>query len=507
MRIDDLSMPLGSSAADVKRAAARKARLSEKDVRTFLILRKSIDARKKGAIRECYGVLISDAVERLPEVTFPHVGERDHRPVVIGFGPAGIFAAYVLALAGMRPLVLERGLPIEERAPKVDALWQRGVLDPNANAEYGEGGAGAFSDGKLNSGIKDKELSRFVLETFVKFGAPKEILYLNKPHVGTDKLRETIRAIRGEIERLGGEVRFRAEVTDLVREGGTIRLTADGEYLTDRVVLAIGHSARDTYERLLERGFAMESKPFAVGVRLESLQEDINEAMYGVRRDPRLPAADYKVAEHTALGGVYSFCMCPGGYVVCASSEEGGVVTNGMSYHARDGRNANAALLVGVDENDYGGGVLAGVEYQRRIERKAFGLAGGGYRAPCQRVGDFLKGRIGTLDGVVEPSYLPGVAPADLSRLLPERITGALRLALPALDRRVKGLAREDNLLTAPETRSSSPVRVLRDESYRSPSDPAFYPCGEGCGYAGGIMSAAVDGIRVARAILDECLR
>lgn len=506
MRIDDLSMPLGASAEEVRRAAARKAGLPEKKVRTFTILRKSIDARKKGAIREVYGVLISDVVETLPTVTFPRVGERDHRPVVVGFGPAGIFAAYVLALAGMRPIVLERGLPIEERAPKVDALWREGRLDPNANAEYGEGGAGAFSDGKLNSGIKDKELSRFVLETFVKFGAPEEILYLGKPHIGTDRLRETIRAMRGEIVRLGGEVRFRAEVTDVVREGGVIRLTADEAYLTDRVVLAIGHSARDTYRTLLKRGFAMESKPFAVGVRLESLQEELNEGMYGVRSDPRLPAADYKVALHTPLGGVYSFCMCPGGYVVCASSEEGGVVTNGMSYHARDGKNANAAFLVGVDESDFGGGVLAGVEYQRRLEQGAFVLAGGGYRAPCQRVGDFLKGQTGTLDGEVRPTYLPGVTPCDLSRLLPERITGALRFAIPALSSRVKGLCREDSLLTAPETRSSSPVRVLRGEDLRSLTDPAVYPCGEGCGYAGGIMSAAVDGIRVARAIIRDAL-
>ena len=502
MRIDALSMPVGSTAEEVKRVAARKAGLSEQAVRTFRILRKSIDARKKGAIKEVYGVLISDEVETLPEIRIPQVGEREYHPVVVGFGPAGIFSAYVLALAGMRPIVLERGLPIEERAGKVDALWREGRLDPVANAEYGEGGAGAFSDGKLNSGIKDKDSSRFVLETFVKFGAPSEILYLNKPHIGTDRLRDTIRNMRKEIERLGGEVRFRAQVTDLGRRGDVIRLIADKEYLTDRVVLAIGHSARDTYERLLERGFAMESKPFAIGVRLESLQSELNEAMYGEGYDPRLPAADYKVVEHTALGGVYSFCMCPGGYVVCASSEEGGVVTNGMSYHARDGKNANAALLVGVDEKDYGAGVLAGVRYQRDSEQKAFGLAGGGYKAPCQRVGDFLKGQVGSLDGAVAPTYLPGVTSCDLSRLLPERITGALRLALPALERRVKGLSREDNLLTGVETRSSSPVRILRDEACRSLTDPGVYPCGEGCGYAGGIMSAAVDGIRVALAII-----
>lgn len=507
MRIDALSMPVGSTTDEVRRAAAHKAGLPEKSVHTFRILRKSIDARKKGAIREVYGVLISDENEVMPELIVPQVGEREYRPIVVGFGPAGIFAAYVLALAGMRPIVLERGLPIEERAGKVDALWREGKLDPIANAEYGEGGAGAFSDGKLNSGIKDKESSRFVLETFVKFGAPAEILYLNKPHIGTDRLRDTIKNMREEIIRLGGEVRFRAEVTDLTRRGGVLRVSADKEYLTDRVVLAIGHSARDTYERLLERGYAMESKPFAVGVRLESLQSELNEAMYGDGYDPRLPAADYKLVEHTALGGVYSFCMCPGGYVVCASSEEGGVVTNGMSYHARDGKNANAAMLVGVDGRDFGEGILAGVRYQRDLERKAFTMAGGGYKAPCQRVGDFLKGQVGSLDGAVAPTYLPGVTACDLSRLLPDRITGALRLALPVLGRRVKGLSRDDNLLTGVETRSSSPVRILRGEDCRSLSDPGVYPCGEGCGYAGGIMSAAVDGIRVAGAILAECVK
>ena len=505
MILNDLSMPLGATLGEVKSLAAQKAGIALKEVRTFRVLRKSLDARKKGFLREVYGVLISKKEETLPEFAIPKVGERAYRPIVVGFGPAGIFAAYLLASAGMRPLVLERGLPIEERKNKVDALWQKGILDCEANAEYGEGGAGAFSDGKLNSGIKDKESSRFVLETFVKFGAPEEILYLNKPHIGTDRLRTTIRNLREEIVRLGGEVRFRAQVTDLVPEEGKVRVVADETYLTDRVILAIGHSARDTYERLLARGFMMESKPFAVGVRFESLQEDLNEAMYGVRGDPRLPAADYKVVEHTPLGGVYSFCMCPGGYVVCASSEEGGVVTNGMSYHARDGKNANAALLVGVDEKDFGVGVLAGVAYQRKMERKAFELGGGGYKAPCQRVGDFLRRQIGSLDGTVAPTYLPGVTPCDLSALLPERVDGALRLAIPALEKRVKGFSKEDNLLTGVETRSSSPVRVLRGEDCKSLSYPGVYPCGEGCGYAGGIMSAAVDGIRVARAIFEEC--
>ena len=506
MIVNDLFLPIGSDVKAVKAAAAAKAGISEKDVRTFLILKKSVDARKKGAIKEVYGVLISDREEVLPSLTVPRVKEGEYRPVVVGFGPAGIFAAYVLALAGMRPIVLERGLPIEERQAKVDALWRNGVLDKRTNAEYGEGGAGAFSDGKLNSGIKEKELSRFVLETFVKFGAPEDILYINKPHVGTDRLRTTIRALREEIVRLGGEVKFNAQVTDLCPEGKRVRLTADKEYLTDRVILAIGHSARDTYETLLARGFVMQNKPFAVGVRIEQLQEEIDKAMYGENRDPRLPPADYKVVEHTPFGGVYSFCMCPGGYVVCASSEEGGVVTNGMSYHARDGKNANAAMLVGVDQKDFGGGVLDGVAYQRAMEQKAFLAAGGGFRAPAQRVGDFLKKQKGALDGRVTPTYLPGVTPCDLNDVLPEKVGTALRTALPVLDKRIKGFASDDCLLTGVETRSSSPVRVLRGEDYKSLSHPMVYPCGEGCGYAGGIMSAAVDGVKIALAIIRECV-
>ena len=502
MILKDLFLPIGADLSAVKAAAFAASGIKESKARTFLILKKSIDARKKGAIREVYSVLISEKEEALPSFTVPKAKEGAYRPIVVGFGPAGIFAAYVLALAGLRPIVLERGLSIEERQAKVDALWQKGVLDSKTNAEYGEGGAGAFSDGKLNSGIKEKELSRFVLETFVKFGAPEDILYLNKPHVGTDRLRETIRNIREEIVRLGGEVKFNAQVTDIACTEKKVTLTADKEYLTDCVVLAIGHSARDTYETLLARGFMMQSKPFAVGVRIEQLQEEINKAMYGEKFDPRLPPADYKVVEHTPLGGVYSFCMCPGGYVVCASSEEDGVVTNGMSYHARDGKNANAALLVGVDENDFGGGVLAGVKYQRDMEQKAFLAAGGGFRAPAQRVGDFLKKQKGSLEGRVKPTYLPGVTPCDLNEVLPQKIGGALRAALPVLDKRIKGFAADDNLLTGVETRSSSPVRVLRGEDYKSLSHPMVYPCGEGCGYAGGIMSAAVDGIKIALAII-----
>ena len=504
MELHGISLPLGATTEELKRIAAKKAHLELSKVRTFRILKESVDARKRGEIRKVYSVEIDEKIVEKKSLVVPCVGERAYRPVVVGFGPAGMLSAYVLARAGMKPIVLERGLPIERRAEKVSALWERGVLDENANAEYGEGGAGAFSDGKLNSGIKDKELVSFVLSTFVECGAPEEILYQNKPHVGTDRLRKMVRTLREKVVALGGEVVFSAQVTDVEPRNGVLRVTADKEYMTDVLVLAIGHSARDTYRMLLDRGFSMESKPFAVGVRLEQPQEEIDFAMYGVRRNPLLPAADYKVVEHTKAGGVYSFCMCPGGYVVCASSEQGGVVTNGMSYHARDGKNANAAILVGVDQTDFGEGVMAGVEYQREIERAAFRAGGGDFRAPCQRVGDFLRGRVGTIDGGVEPTYKPGVTATDLGAVLPERIGAALKLGITAFDKKINGFIRENDLLTGAETRSSSPVRVLRGENYRSLSHPMVYPCGEGCGYAGGIMSAAVDGVRVALAIIGE---
>ena len=502
--IQNLILPIGASKAEIKKAAAKKAGLDFSRVKTFLITKESIDARRKNEIKKVYSVLISDKVEKEKELSVPRIGERSFRPIVVGFGPAGIFASYVLALAGMKPLVLERGLPIEERVKGVESLWKKGVLIKNANAEYGEGGAGAFSDGKLNSGVKDKELSSFVLKTFVSCGAPEEIAYLAKPHIGTDRLREAVVTLRKEIEKLGGEIRFSAQVTDVRKENSSLFVRADKDYETDRLILAIGHSARDTYELLERRGFMMENKPFAVGVRIEQLQEKINLAMFGKANDPHLPPADYKIWEHTKAGGAYSFCMCPGGYVVCASSEEGGVVTNGMSYHARDGKNANAALLVGVDESDYGKKLLSGVSYQRALEQSAFRAAGGGFKAPCQRVADFMKKQKGSLDGAVAPTYTPGVEACDLNEILPPRVSEALRLALPVFDRKIKGFSAADNLLTGLETRSSSPVRVLRGENYQSVSHPFVYPCGEGCGYAGGIMSAAMDGIKVTLQIIRE---
>ena len=502
MELHDIVLPLGATREEVKRVAAKKAHLELSKVRAFRILRESLDARRKGEIRKVYSVEIDEAPLAKKSLEIPEVGERAFRPVVVGFGPAGMFAAYVMAKAGLRPIVLERGLPIEERKKGVDALWEKGILSPDANAAYGEGGAGAFSDGKLNSGIKDKELVSFVLSSFIECGAPEEIAYLNKPHIGTDKLRTVVRALREKVIALGGEVIFSAKVTDIEEKGGALRVTAEKEYVTDALVLAIGHSARDTYKMLFARGFSMESKPFAVGLRIEQLQEDINQAMYGVRAHPLLPAADYKVVEHTKAGGVYSFCMCPGGHVVCASDEEGGVVTNGMSYHARDGKNANAALLVGVDEKDYGEDIFDGVRYQRALEEAAYLAGGGGFKAPCQRVEDFLRGRKGTLSGSVEPTYKPSVTPVDLGEILSGRGTEALKLGVTAFEKRMPGFAGPDALLTGVETRSSSPIRVLRGDDMKSLSHPSVYPCGEGCGYAGGIMSAAVDGVKVALTII-----
>ncbi len=503
--IQNIILPLDAGIDELRKIAAKKASIPLSSVRTFTILKESIDARKKSDIKKVYSVLISEKIEKREPFSVPYAGESEYRPIVVGFGPAGIFASYALSLAGLRPIVLERGLPISERIRGVNALWQNGKLDPRANAEFGEGGAGAFSDGKLNSGIKEKELTAFVLDTFVSCGAPEEIAYLAKPHIGTDRLRDAVVTLRHKIEDLGGEIRFGACVSDVSEKNGVLRvLTESDAYKTDRLILAVGHSARDTYEMLLARGFSMEAKPFSVGVRIEQLQEEIDLAMFGRKKDPLLPPADYKIWEHTKAGGAYSFCMCPGGFVVCASSEEGGVVTNGMSYHARDGKNANAALLVGVDEKDFGSEILSGVRYQRELERKAFLAAGGNYKAPCQRVGDFIKKQKGGLDGAVRPTYAPGVTPCDLNGVLPPRISEALRLALPSFDKKIKGFSKADNLLTGVETRSSSPVRVLRGEDFMSLSHKGVYPCGEGCGYAGGIMSAAVDGLKVALSIINE---
>lgn len=521
IRIRDISMPMEHATAQLVFEAAKLLKINHSAVLKLQIVRRSIDARKKPDVKVIYTVdvavsgneekvirrsgckkatMVRDVPYRVPKIT----AKPEKRPVVVGFGPAGMFAALVLAMAGCKPIVLERGEDAQSRHKKVRTFFETGKLDAKSNVQFGEGGAGTFSDGKLNTGVNNPRIG-WILERFVEFGAREEILYDAKPHVGTDVLLTVVQNLRKRIIDLGGEVRFRAQVTGLQVEGNQITGVKLGEELIpcDRVIFAVGHSARDTFEMLLESGIPMEAKPFAMGVRIEHLQRDIDKAQFGSESLP-LPPADYKLVSHLEDATVYTFCMCPGGYVVAAASEEGRVVTNGMSYADRDGENANAALLVTVNPAEFPGeGPLAGMYWQRQIEEAAFFVGGGTYRAPAQRVGDFLKGIPSTGPGTVQPTYRPGVVWCDLHSVLPKKITDSLKEALPRLDRNLAGFAQPDAVLTGPETRSSSPVRILRGEN-RQGILRGFYPTGEGAGYAGGIMSAAIDGMLSAEAILAE---
>lgn len=520
IRLRDISLPPEHDAGQLGYEAARILKVPGSRIRELTIVRRSVDARKKPEIRIVYTVdvrvegnerkILQKAGNRRAEIApgyryqVPKAPRAVLRPVVVGFGPAGMFAALVLALAGQRPLVLERGDDALTRKKKVDAFFSGGSLDPQSNVQFGEGGAGTFSDGKLNTGVNNPRI-HWILEQFVKAGAGEEILFDAKPHVGTDVLLGVVQSIRRRIESLGGEVRFRTQVTELKREENQITgvVTQTGEEIPcDRLILAIGHSARDTFRMLEEMGIPMEPKPFAMGARIEHLQKRIDLAQYG-GENPALPPADYKLVEHLEDGTVYTFCMCPGGYVVAAASEAEGVVTNGMSNADRGGENANAALLVTVRPEDFPyPGPLGGMLWQREIEQAAY-HATGDYRAPAQTVGDFLAGTPSTGPGEVKPTYRPGVVFCDLNAILPERITAAMRQALPRLEKRLHGFADPSAVLTAPETRSSSPVRILRGENGQS-ALRGMYPAGEGAGYAGGIMSAAIDGMLCAERILEE---
>lgn len=528
LRVNGLRLPLDFTQDTLLRAAAKKLRLSPEDLTGLRLAKRSVDARKKEDVHFVCSVegAISGSEDRLlarlrdPNVQraapysyeLPIAPPPELPPVVVGFGPAGIFAGLILAQCGQRPIILERGLPVEERRRSIETFWAGGELDPESNLQFGEGGAGAFSDGKLTTGTGDGRI-RKVLEELAAAGAPQEILTDAKPHIGTDRLPGVVRELRKKITALGGQVRFSARLTGLEARGGELTglrvSTPAGEEQIPcrRLILAVGHSARDIFTLLDRQGIPLEAKPFSVGVRIEHPAAWIDRAQYGrFAGHPALGAADYKLNCRLPNGrGVYTFCMCPGGTVTGAASEPGGVVTNGMSTWARDGRNSNSALLVGVSPEDYGSASpLAGIEFQRAMERAAFRLGGGAYLAPVQRVADFLEDRPTTSFGEVLPTYRPGVAMGEIGPCFPSFVSDCLRQALPLLGRRLKGFDHGDALLTAPETRSSSPVRVLRDESFQCPALRGLYPCGEGAGYAGGIVSAAVDGIRVAEAVVNS---
>jgi uncharacterized FAD-dependent dehydrogenase len=525
LRLTDVQLPLDHSEPDLRQAILARLGITADELVGYSIFRRSVDARKKSAISLIYALDVDTGAEAAilqrsqgsgqpaptPDTSYRFVAQAPRgltqRPVVIGTGPCGIFAGLILAQMGFRPIILERGKAVRERTKDTFGFWRKRELHPESNVQFGEGGAGTFSDGKLYSQIKDpRHYGRKVLMEFVKADAPPEILYVSKPHIGTFRLVKMVEQMRASIEALGGEFRFQSKVDDIDVADGRVRgvLLAGGEYIAaDHVVLAVGHSARDTFEMLHERGIYVEAKPFSIGFRIEHPQSLVDRCRFGPNAgNPILGAADYKLVHHCSNGrSVYSFCMCPGGTVVAAASEPGRVVTNGMSQYSRNERNANSGIVVGITPADYPGHPLAGIAFQRQWESRAYELGGKNYDAPGQLVGDFIANRPSTAFGSVLPSYQPGVHLGSLDSALPDYAIAAIREALPAFDQQIKGFAMHDAVLTGVETRTSSPIRIKRNEHYQSINTRGLFPAGEGAGYAGGILSAAVDGIKVAEAV------
>ncbi|SDK93384.1 NAD(P)/FAD-dependent oxidoreductase [Natronincola ferrireducens] len=525
IRVPDIKLPIDHQQEEIKKAIIKKLRIREEDLTAYTIYKQSVDARKKDKVDFVYTIDVEVNQENkilkkikdkkitlTPDMKYTPVKKGgiklQNPPIIIGTGPAGLFAGLILAQAGYCPILLERGKDVDNRTMDIQDFWTKGRLNTESNVQFGEGGAGTFSDGKLTTQIKDIRC-RKVLEELTKAGAPPEIMYSSKPHIGTDILRDVVKKIREEIIAFGGKVLFEKKATDLLLHEGEIkgvvvnnRETIEGEV----VLLAIGHSARDTFEVLYNQGVEIHQKPFSIGVRIEHPQSLIDVAQYGsFANHPKLGAADYKMAHHCSnQRSAYTFCMCPGGQVVAAASEEGGVVTNGMSEYARDKTNANSALLVGVNPEDFESThPLAGMYFQRKWEQKAFEIAGGNYLAPAQLVKDFLNNRVSQEFGKVQPSYTPGVVLTDLTKCLPDFVVEAMKEAIVALDHKLKGFNLGDAIMTGVESRSSSPIRIKRDKTFES-NIKGLYPCGEGAGYAGGIISAAVDGIKVAEGVIGN---
>ena len=545
LRLTEIKLPLNHAEEELRSSILKRLQIGDGDLLRVEIFKRSYDARKKGNIVLVYVVDVevkndrsllkrfkkNPHISETPDMNYRHViknqnGIGDHgvddRPIVIGMGPCGIFAALLLAQMGLRPIVLERGKSVRDRSVDTFGFWVKGRLNPESNAQYGEGGAGTFSDGKLYSRVGDPQhYGRKVLTELVNAGASAEILYINKPHIGTYRLVKIVQQMREEIVRLGGEVRFESKVVDIKIDRDSLKSglecgqmrgvhLGNGEFLPSKhVVLAVGHSARDTFEMLFDRGVYVEAKPFSVGFRVEHPQALIDQCRFGEQAGHELlGAADYKLVHHCANGrAVYSFCMCPGGKVVAAASEPGRLVTNGMSEYARNESNANSAIVVGITPEDYPGNPLAGIALQRDLEARAFELGGGNYHAPGQLIGDFLAGQASTALGSVKPSYTPGVRLCDLGTSLPDFAIEALKEAIPAFEKQIRGFAMNDAILTGVETRTSSPIRIKRNDSFQSLNTLGLFPAGEGAGYAGGILSAGIDGIRVAEAVALSMVR